>query len=91
MPPKPLPKSVINAVALVVKPYFGHMPTAEEVSAALESIRVREVSLKRLAESRGITPQCMLTRLKKAGVRPIKTGGHWGKEFIYDAKAVVGI
>jgi hypothetical protein len=91
MPPKPLPKSVLNAVALVVKPYFGHAPTTEEVSAALESIRVRKVSLKRLAESRGITSQSMLNRLRKAGVEPIQVGGHWGKEFIYDAKAVVGI
>lgn len=91
MPSKPLPKSVIEAVALVVKPYFGRKPSESEISLALEAIRVRKVSLKALAESRGITTATMLYRLRKAGVQPIQRGGHWGKEFVYDATEVVGI
>lgn len=91
MPPKPLPKSVTQAIGLVLKPYFGHIPTNDEIATALEPLRYRYVTVAMLAEARGITKAGMQYRLNQAGIKPAKIGGKTGREFIYEAHEVVGI
>ena len=88
---KPLPKSVTQAIGLVLKPYFGHIPDDDKIAEALEPLRYKYVTVAMLAEARGLSKEGMQHRLHKAGVKPVMKGGPSGREFIYEAHDVVGI
>lgn len=81
MPSHQIPKSMSEAIAMMVSPYLKRKPNADEIAVAIESIRHPLISVRELAADRRISRQAMVHRLKVAGVKP---KGKRGNELLYN-------
>lgn len=88
--PKEVPKTMLQGISTMLKPYLGDVPT-ERLHIAITTCKSDTMGLNALAKYAGVSKPTMAKRLAEAGVEPLRRGGKSGNEFIYNTDAAMAV